>query len=194
MKKVLLFWAIAAMTIVGCQPQQSTGSCRIYGSVSDSTMEGRRIVIEPLDMSTTTVKSDTLEIKDGKFDMSLDSVLIYKVMPADANLYSVLQPIIIVGEPGNVWVSLGNDSHSGGTAQNDTLEQWKIITETYSRVYNRLRAKASQMASEGDTINAANLQKEADSLHNEYSATTRHMAEGIGKGPLYDFLSRFFNK
>ena len=29
------------MTIVGCQPQKSTGSCRVYGSVSDSSMEGR---------------------------------------------------------------------------------------------------------------------------------------------------------
>ncbi len=192
MKKVLLFWAVAAMTIVGCQSQKSTGSCHVYGSVSDSSMEGRRIVIEPLDKSATTVKSDTVEIKDGKFEISLDSVLVYKVMPEDGNLYAALQPIIIVGEPGNVWVSLGIDSHSGGTAQNDTLEQWKILTEAHSRVYNQLRVKASMASEKGDTVLAGNLQKEADSLHFKYSSTTRHMAEGVGKGPLYDFLSRFF--
>lgn len=194
MKKVLLFWAVAVMAIVGCQSQQSTGSCHVYGSVSDSSMEGRRIVIEPLDKSATTVKSDTVEIKDGKFEISLDSVLVYKVMPEDGNLYAALQPIIIVGEPGNVWVRLGVDSHSGGTAQNDTLEQWKILTEAHSHAYTQLCAKASMASQQGDTILAASLQKEADSLHFKYSATTRHMAEGIGKGPLYDFLSRFFNK
>ena len=179
------------MTIVGCQPQKSTGSCRVYGSVSDSSMEGRRIVIEPLDMSTTTVKSDTVEIKNGKFEIALDSLLIYKVMPAEGTLYGTLQPIIIVGEPGNVWVSLGPDSHSGGTAQNDTIEHWKVLTEAHTRAYNQVLAKASQMAAKGDSVQAAALHKEADSLHTIYSEKTHHMAEGIGKGPLYNFLSRF---
>ena len=151
-----IIWLFAAMMmIMACQPQQRTGSCRVYGSVSDSTMEGQRIVIEPLDMSKTSVKSDTVLVKDGKFETSLDSVMIYKVMPAEGTLYSVLQPVIIVAEPGNVWVKLGVDSHSGGTAQNDTLEQWKILTEAHSHVYNQLRAKAS-MASEKATACISN--------------------------------------
>ena len=104
----------------------------------------------------------------------------------------MLQPVIIVAEPGNVWVKLGVDSHSGGTAQNDTLEQWKILTEAHSHVYNQLRAKASMASEKGDTVLAGNLQKEADSLHFKYSARTRRMADGVGKGALYDFLSRFF--
>jgi len=188
-----IIWLFAAMMmIIACQPQQRTGSCRVYGSVSDSTMEGQRIVIEPLDMSKTSVKSDTVLVKDGKFETSLDSVMIYKVMPAEGTLYSVLQPVIIVAEPGNVWVKLGVDSHSGGTAQNDTLEQWKILTEAHSHVYNQLRAKASMASEKGDTVLAGNLQKEADSLHFKYSARTRRMADGVGRGVLYDFLSRFF--
>ena len=192
MKKVLLFWAVAAMTIVGCQPQKNTGSCHVSGMVPDSVMEGQRIVIEPLNSSNTTVQADTVVVKDGHFEATLDSVLIYKVMPADGGLYAALQPIIIVGEPGEVWVSLGMTSHSGGTVQNDTLEQWKIITEAHSHLYNQLRATSSQMASSGDTAQAAALQKQADSLHVVYTAKTRKMAEGVGKGPLYDFLSRFF--
>lgn len=192
MKKVLLFWAVAAMTIVGCQPQKNTGSCHVSGMVPDSVMEGQRIVIEPLDMSTTLVKSDTVVVKEGKFETSLDSLMIYKVMPADGSLYSVLQPIIIVGEPGEVWVKLGVDSHSGGTVQNDTLENWKVLTEAHSHTYTQLRATASQLASKGDTAQAVVLQKQADSLHVVYIAKTRKMAEGVGKGPLYDFLSRFF--
>ena len=103
-----------------------------------------------------------------------------------------LQPLLIVGEPGYVWVRLGISSHAGGTAQNDTLEHWKTLTEAHSRVYNRLRSMASKKVTEGDTIQAGILQKEADSLHIVYSATTRRMADGVGKGPLYDFLSRFF--
>lgn len=192
MKKVLLFWAVAAMTIVGCQPQKNTGSCHVSGMVPDNVMEGQRIVIEPLDMSTTLVKSDTVVVKEGKFETSLDSLMIYKVMPADGSLYSVLQPIIIVGEPGEVWVKLGVDSHSGGTVQNDTLENWKVLTEAHSHTYTQLRATASQLASKGDTAQAVVLQKQADSLHVVYTAKTRKMAEGVGKGPLYDFLSRFF--
>ena len=180
------------MMIIACQPQQRTGSCRVYGSVSDSTMEGQRIVIEPLDMSKTSVKSDTVLVKDGKFETSLDSVMIYKVMPAEGTLYSVLQPVIIVAEPGNVWVKLGVDSHSGGTVQNDTLENWKVLTEAHSHTYTQLRATASQLASKGDTAQAIALQKQADSLHVVYTTKTRKMAEGVGKGPLYDFLSRFF--
>ena len=192
MKKVLLFWAVAAMTIVGCQPQKNTGSCHVSGMVPDSVMEGQRIVIEPLDMSTTLVKSDTVVVKEGKFETSLDSLMIYKVMPADGSLYSVLQPIIIVGEPGEVWVKLGVDSHSGGTVQNDTLENWKVLTEAHSHTYTQLRATASQLASKGDTAQASAMNKQADSLHIAYIGRTRSMAEGVGKGPLYDFLSRFF--
>ena len=193
MKKILVFWAVAAMMVIsGCQPQKGTGSCHVTGMISDSVMEGLRIVIEPLNQSETTVQADTLEVKDGKFETTLDSVLIYKVMPADDRLYVALQPLLIVGEPGYVWVRLGINSHAGGTAQNETLEQWKILTEAHSRVYNRLRAMASKKVNEGDTIQAGILQKEADSLQIVYSATTRRLADGVGKGPLYDFLSRFF--
>lgn len=192
MKKVLLFWAVAAMTIVGCQPQKNTGSCHVSGMVPDSVMEGQRIIIEPLNSSNTTVQADTVVVKDGHFEATLDSVLIYKVMPADGGLYAALQPIIIVGEPGEVWVKLGVDSHSGGTVQNDTLENWKVLTEAHSHTYTQLRATASQLASSGDTAQATALQKQADSLHVVYTAKTRKMAEGVGKGPLYDFLSRFF--
>ena len=174
MKKVLLFWAVAAMTIVGCQPQKNTGSCHVSGMVPDSVMEGQRIVIEPLDMSTTLVKSDTVVVKEGKFETSLDSLMIYKVMPADGSLYSVLQPIIIVGEPGEVWVKLGVDSHSGGTVQNDTLENWKVLTEAHSHTYTQLRATASQLASKGDTAQAVVLQKQADSLHVVYTTKMKY--------------------
>lgn len=194
MKKILLFGVVVTMAIFGCRPQQSTGmgSCHVKGTVSDSLMEGHRIVIEPIDMSKTSVKSDTFEIKGGKFEATLDSVLVYKVMPVEEYLYATLQPIIIVGEPGVVWVRLGPDSHSGGTVQNDTLDSWKILTEAHSRVYNQIRSKASMMAQKGDTIQAGILQKEADSLHFAYSSVTRRMADAIGEGPLYVFLSRFF--
>ena len=179
MKKVLLFWAAAAMMlIVGCQPQQSTGSCHVMGKVSDSLMEGQRIVIEPFDMSKTSVQADTLVVKDGQFETTLDSVLLYKVLPADGRLYSVLQPLIIVGD--------------GGTLQNDTLDRWKVITEAHSRTYNQIRSLASKSAQSGDTVQAAFLNKQADSLQVAYSASTRRMAEGVGEGLLYDFLSRFF--
>ena len=61
MKKVLLFWAVAAVTVmIGCQPQQNTGACHVKGKVSDSLMEGQRIVIEPFDKSTTSVTADTV--------------------------------------------------------------------------------------------------------------------------------------
>lgn len=193
MKKVLLFWAVAAMTvIVGCQPQQNTGSCHVKGKVSDSLMEGQRIVIEPFDMTKTSVAADTVVVKDGQFETSLDSVLLYKVMPADDRYYAILQPLIIVGEPGEVWISMGTDSHSGGTVQNDSLDKWKILTEAHSRAYNQVRSSASRMASSGDTAQANYLNKQADSMQVAYSASTRRLAEGAGKGPLYDFLSRFF--
>lgn len=193
MKKVILFWAVAAMTlIVGCQPQRNTGSCHVVGKVSDSLMEGQRIIIEPFDMSKTSVQADTVVVKDGQFEATLDSVLLYKVLPADSRLYSALQPLIIVGEPGEVWIRLGMDSHSGGTLQNDTLDRWKIITEAHSRTYNQIRSSASRFGQSGDTVQAAFLNKQADSLQIAYSASTRRMAEGVGEGPLYDFLSRFF--
>jgi hypothetical protein len=162
------------------------------GKVSDSLMEGQRIVIEPFDMSKTSVQADTLVVKDGQFETTLDSVLLYKVLPADGRLYSVLQPLIIVGEPGEVWIRLGMDSHAGGTLQNDTLDRWKVITEAHSRTYNQIRSLASKSAQSGDTVQAAFLNKQADSLQVAYSASTRRMAEGVGEGLLYDFLSRFF--
>ena len=195
MKKLVLFWAVAAMTVVvGCQPQGTTGPCYVKGMVPDSVKDGERIIIEPFDMSTTSVQADTVEVKDGKFEATLDSFLLYKVMPADDQLYLMLQPLIIVGEPGEVWISLDASSHSGGTAQNDTLEQWKVLTESHTRAYNQVRSMANRMTAQGDTVQAAFLNKQADSLQVAYSASTQRLAEGINEGPLYDFLSRFFKK
>ena len=183
---------MALVMISGCQGEKKvSGNCRISGTVVGEQYEGKRIFLVPLNGPATSETVDSVEIKDGKFEFTTDTMQIYKVL-LDYHYRLGTQPIIIVGEPGNVWVKIGDVSYSGGTPQNDSLQHWKVMTENYRKQTGDLRKTMVGYQKQGEKALADQVQQRIDSLHLAYKTATRKMAKDLGEGPLHDFLDGLF--
>ncbi len=192
MRKILLcFVALTAvMTFYSCQ-QQSEGKCIIEGVVNGEQFEGKRIFLVPLYGPQTAEYVDSMEIKDGKFHFAPDSTKMYQIL-IDYHYRTGVQPLIIVGEPGVIKVTIDSISHAGGTPLNDSLEQWKIHTEMHNLQLGKMRKNIIDLQKKGDTIQANYLKQRADSFHLVYKGYTRQMAKNLEGNVLGDFLKERF--
>lgn len=191
MKKILLcLMAVAAMTLsYSCRSNDS--ECRIHGVVKGEQYEGKRIFLIPLNGPKTAETVDSVEVKDGKFAFSTDTMQMYKIL-LDLRYRYGLQPLILVGEPGEVTVTIDSVSHAVGTPQNDSLEQWKVRTEIHNHELAKMRRHIADMVTKGDTVQVNCLKQRADSFHLVYKNYTRRLAENMKEGVLHDFLKDLF--
>lgn len=182
---------VATVTMFyGCQ-QASDGKCHISGTVNGEQYEGKRIFLVPLYGPATAETVDSMEITNGKFHFEPDSVQMYKIL-LDYHYRMGLQPLIVVGEPGNITVTIDSVSHATGTPQNDSLEQWKAQTEIHNRQYGQLRRHIAELTKQGDTAQANYVKQRADSFHLYYKNYTRQMAKNMEGTTLGDFLKALF--
>ena len=195
MKKILLcFVAVAAATMFfSCQ--QNDGKCHIEGTVNGEQYEGKRIFVVPMNGPTTAEYVDSMEIKDGKFsftkDFTKDTMQMYKIL-LDYHYRFGLQPLLVVGEPGTVRVTIDTVSHAVGTPQNDSLEQWKVRTEIHNRQLGKMRQNILALQKQGDSVQAKYIQQRADSFHLVYKNYTRQMARNLDGQVLGDFLKTLY--
>lgn len=192
MKKILLcFMAMAgAIMLFSCQ-QANDGKCHIIGSVNGEQYEGKRIFLVPFSGPATAETVDSMEITNGKFHFEPDSVQMYKIL-LDYHYRFGLQPLIVVGEPGNITVTIDSVSHATGTPQNDSLEQWKVQTEIHNHQYGLMRKNVADLTKRGDTLQANYIKQRADSFHLVYKNYTRQMAKNLEGSVLGDFLKGLF--
>ena len=188
MRKILLCMmaVMAATAFFSCQ-QQSDGKCRIEGTVNGEQYEGKRIFLVPLTGPATAETVDSMEITGGKFHFEPDSAQMYKIL-LDYHYRINLQPLLVVGEPGTVRVSIDTVSHAVGTPLNDTLEQWKAETEKHNHRMRVMRASMAELANAGDTAQASRLKQRSDSFHLAYKNYTRQLAKSVEGSPLGTFL------
>lgn len=109
--------AVAAMVFVACQESKV---CKIHGTVVGEQYEGKRIFLVPFSGPATAETVDSIEIKDGKFEFTPDSMQIYKIL-LDYHYRFGTQPLIVVAEPGDIQVTIDTVSSAVGTPQNDSL-------------------------------------------------------------------------
>lgn len=171
---------LAATLFSGCNRTASSndGTCRIHGSIP-AQYNDKRIFLVPLYGPKTAEFVDSIEIKDGKFEFTTDTLMMAQIL-VDYHFRLGVQPLLVVTEPGDVQVIIDAVSHATGTPQNDSLEQWKQATEIHN-------ASLAQLRREGKD-------QEADSLHLAYKQLTRRMAENIKGTLLADFLSNLYPK
>ena len=192
MKKILL--CLTAMAVVAmffsCQ-QANDGKCHISGTVNGEEYEGKRIFLVPFSGPATAETVDSMEITNGKFHFEPDSVQMYKIL-LDYHYRMGLQPLIVVGEPGHITVTIDSVSHATGTPQNDSLEQWKVQTEIHNRQYGLMRKNVADLSKRGDTLQASYIKQRADSFHLVYKNYTRQLAKNMEGTTLGDFLKELF--
>ena len=196
MKKILLcFMAMVAVTMFyGCQ-QSNDGKCHIKGVVNGEQYEGKRIFIVPMYGPKTAEYVDSMEIKDGQFfftkDFTKDTMQMYKIL-LDYHYRMNVQPLLVVGEPGTIKVTIDSVSHAVGTPQNDSLEQWKMRTEIHNRELAKMRQYIAKLKMSGDRVEAKYIEQRADSFHLVYKNYTRRMVENLKEGVLHDFLKNLY--
>lgn len=182
------------LSLGGCQ-QQNDGKCHINGNVNGEQYEGKRIFLVPMNGPKTAEYVDSMEITDGKFhftkDFTKDTIQMYKIL-LDYHYRFGLQPLLIVGEPGNVAVSIDTVSHAVGTPQNDSLEQWKVHTEIHNTQLGKMRKNVAELKMKGDSVKANYIQQRADSFHLVYKNYSRRLAKNMEGTVLGNFLKELF--
>ena len=187
---VLLFHLFTLSLLLGCQ-QAHDGKCHIEGTVNGEQYEGKRIFLVPNSGPATMETVDSMEIKDGKFHFEPDSMQMYKIL-LDYHFRFGLQPLLVVGEPGTIHVTIDSISHATGTPQNDSLEQWKVQTEIHNRQMGLMRRNIAGLKKQGDSVQANYIQQRADSFHLVYKNYTRQMAKNLEGQVLGDFLKGLY--
>lgn len=192
MKKILLcLMAIAVVTMFYSCQQANDGKCHISGTVNGEEYEGKRIFLVPFSGPATAETVDSMEITNGKFHFEPDSMQMYKIL-LDYHYRMGLQPLIVVGEPGHITVTIDSVSHATGTPQNDSLEQWKMQTEIHNRQYGLMRKNVADLSKRGDTLQASYIKQRADSFHLVYKNYTRQLAKNMEGTTLGNFLKDLF--
>jgi len=192
MKKYLLcFMAMTAVTLFYSCQQKNPNECRIHGTVADEKFEGKRIFLIPFYGPKVAETVDSVEIKNGKFEFTTDSAKMYKLL-LDIRFRRGIQPLLVIGEPGDVNVIIDSVSHAVGTPQNDSLEKWKVRTEMHNRELGKMHKYAADLKERGDSLQAKYILLRADSFHLVYKNFTRQLAKNMKEGVLYDFLKDIF--
>ena len=186
--------AVAAMTMFfSCQ--QNDGKCYIEGTVNGEQYEGKRIFLVPMNGPKTAEYVDSMEITNGKFhftkDYTKDTIQMYKIL-LDYHYRMGLQPLIIVGEPGHIQVTIDSISSAGGTPQNDSLQMWKEATEKFHQDYATYNRTVSMLRERGLTEKADTIEQQGREFRVAYKNYTRQLAENMKEGVLHDFLKVMF--
>ena len=191
--KGLMVMGVSLFTLsllYGCQQAQD-GKCHIEGTVNGEQYEGKRIFLVPFSGPATMETVDSMEITNGQFHFEPDSVQMYKIL-LDYHYRFGLQPLIVVGEPGTIHVTIDSISHATGTPQNDSLEQWKVQTEIHNRQMSLMRRNIAGLKKQGDSVQAKYIQQRADSFHLVYKNYTRQMAKNLEGQVLGEFLKGLY--
>ena len=185
---LFLCMALGAMMFVGCQKSKV---CQIHGTVVGEQYEGKRIFLVPFSGPATAETVDSIEIKDGKFEFTPDSMQMYKIL-LDYHYRFGTQPLIVVAEPGDIMVTIDTISSAVGTPQNDSLQVWKELTEKHQREYGALMRLVNAKVKQNDTIEAAKVKEQAQKIHVAYKNRTRAMAANMEGTILGSFLKGMF--
>lgn len=192
MRKILLcFMALAAVTMFYSCQQANDGKFHVEGVVNGEQYEGKRIFIVPLYGPKTAEYVDSMEITNGKFHFTKDTMQMYKIL-LDYHYRMNIQPLLVVGEPGTIQVVIDSVSHAMGTPQNDSLERWKVRTEMHNRELAKMRKFAANLKQQGDSVQAKYILQRADSFHMVYKTFTRQMVANLKEGVLHDFLKDLY--
>lgn len=184
MKKLFIFCllALGLVSYTGCSKTGGNGECHISGVVPDQTKAGKKIFLVPVDGIQDAAHVDSVVIKDGKFAFDKDSTGMY-VIRLDYHYRDNVQELLVVTEPGEVKVTIGPNSTTAGTPQNDSLQVWKDQVITRNIAYNKLRYQNDKHPVDSVTNRLKEMQK-------EYAAFNKAFCNRQPDGVFKNFLRR----
>ena len=162
MKNTLfLLSALAAFLLCSCVREQY----RIHGRVTSNDLEDIQVFLVPLGQEDAA-HVDSVHIHDHAFSFKGKEHRMCEIRLAKYHRDKG-QNLLVVTEPGDIYVTIGPDSSGGGTPQNDSLQVWKELTISRNRRFGPLYD--------------AGLKAQADSVHQAYKERTWAMAQALGE-------------
>ena len=150
------------LILTGCNPGDAF---MITGHMKDGSYDGEYIYLVPLENSSIK-RTDSTLIANGIFQFkgSAEAPEIY-IVRARPLLRLTLQELLVVKEPGVLKLNIGNNSSTGGTALNDSLQKWKEKKMMSDSLYYQLlgqykavdKTLQSQIKQKADSLNTATL-------------------------------------
>jgi hypothetical protein len=172
MKKALLF-VLAALALFSCGRDQY----RIHGRVTANDLEGIQIFLVPIGHEEPE-NVDSVHIRNHEFFFKGKKHWMCEIR-LDRYHRDKGQNLIVATEPGDIYVTIGPDSHGGGTPMNDSLQVWKDLTIQGNKDRARLRRYGTK--------------EQVDSAWIAYRDRSRAMGLAFGEDSMLGqfFLERF---
>jgi hypothetical protein len=111
----------------------------IEGTFENEKYDGEYVFLLPLDGVMPRI-IDSVQVKDRSFVFTgkADSAQM-KIIRMRHLLRLDIQELLVVVEPGNIWVRLDTVSAAGGTPQNEKLQAWKEVKMQSDETMNLLK-------------------------------------------------------
>jgi hypothetical protein len=189
--KSIAFMAMMALAFTACQqsaPQQ--GTCVIKGSISEA-WNGKKIFLVPINGPQDSLHVDSVVIENGQFEFTKDTCQL-EVIRVDYHYRQGAQDLLLLTEPGTVNVSIGANSTSHGTPQNDSLQLWKELTERQNQDAAPYRIQLREAQKTGDQQAKEDAEAKLKELRRAYKQRTRQLGANLPEGDLKDFLTKMF--
>jgi hypothetical protein len=183
--------ATLALALAGCQPSApQQGTCVIKGSIPEA-WNGKKIFLVPMNGPQDSLHVDSVVIENGQFEFTKDTCQL-EVIRVDYHYRQGVQDLLLLTEPGTLTVSIGANSTSSGTPQNDSLQAWKSLTERQNQDAAPYRIQLREAAKTGDAQAKEEAEVKLKELRRAYKQRTRQMAANLPEGDLKDFLGKMF--
>lgn len=163
MKKLLISLFAGIVLLASCSHNKEYV---IYGTVSNPDLEGAQVFLVPLENAVKET-IDSVYIHNQAFEFRGTEEKMADIRIERYKRYGN-ENLLVVTEPGETFVTIGQVSSGRGTPQNDSLQVWKNLTMQYYQQSGDLRKQG--------------MKTEADALREAYVSRTRQMASNVGKG------------
>ena len=184
--------AIAAMVLMtACTATDSQqGECRIHGTLSSDKWDGQYIFLVPT-YRADSVGVDSAKIAGRKFEFVTTKRNVSDLRLSWRTRFGT-QNLLVVTEPGDVYVTIDSISHGYGTPQNDSLQAWKTRTENFKRKARALSAASRNFYAAQDSVSGDAIKEQLIAARNEYRKATLRMAKQMEGTPLSEFMYRIY--
>ena len=163
MKKTIITLFAGAALLASCAEQEK--GYVIYGTVSNPDLEGAQVFLVPLENAVKET-IDSVYISNQMFEFRGTEEKIADIRIERFKRFGN-ENLLVITEPGETFVTIGQVSSGRGTPQNDSLQVWKNLTKQYNMQVSSLRSQGRK--------------EDAAALRESYIARTRQMARNVGE-------------
>ncbi len=180
MARKVFYILLVLLCAVGCKPSATM----VIRGTAPIECEGLNVYLVPQPYPKAE-QVDSTVIRDGRFEFEVDAA---EVRMCDITISRKspvpFQRLLVMIEPGEVEVEIGEVSMGGGTQLNDELAEWKRVLSTAGNRADELRA---EIALQSDAAVVDSLKAEMEKAYAEAERRTIEIIEN-NLNPMGGFL------